>query len=149
MPNPMKALKTASPFTKYLMYSVAVTIVDSAAVWLLMNHFAVELVYANTVGMILGFFIHYILSSQSVFQTEYGASSFIVYVGTFILGIFLAGGLISISYHKLFYFLPETFKFLFSKGVSVVVPFFILYYIRKSIYKLMGTSCSSKGDVTL
>lgn len=123
---------------KYLFYSIVVTIIDVIAVWLLMKLFKVPLVYANTIGVILGFVIHYFLASKSVFDTSYGILGFAVYLGTFIFGIAFANYLIYVCYHYIFYFLSANLNFLLSKGVSIALPFFIQYYVRKYIYICMA-----------
>jgi putative flippase GtrA len=111
-----------------------------------MRCFKVNIIYANTAGVILGFIIHYILSSKSVFDMDYGVTGFIVYMGTFIVGLALADYLISTSYNHIFQYLPENIRFLLSKGVSLVVPFFVLYYARRYIYNFIGKHYSRNGD---
>lgn len=127
------------PLMKYLYYSILVTVLDVAIVWILYRYFNINIVISNTVGVIAGFLIHYILASKSVFNSEYGVSGFIIYLGTFLLGLALANGLIFLGKYYLFCSLPADIDFLFSKGLSIVIPFFILYYLRKFLYRLLNT----------
>jgi len=76
-----------------------------------------------------------ILSSKKVFNTEYGAKGFIIYLVTFVLGLFIANFLIYVSYKFIFQRLNDDLNLLLSKGISVVLPFFFLYYLRKFLYE--------------
>lgn len=123
---------------KYLFYSTIVTVIDFFVVWVLTNFFNVNLICANTIAVILGFIIHYILASKSVFNTEYGIKGFAVYISTFILGLVCADALIYVSYEYLFCFMGHNINLILSKGVSIVGPFFIMYFIRKYAYKILN-----------
>lgn len=122
----------------YFFYSVIVTIVDTGIVWALVRFSPVHLVAANTAGVVTGFLLHYILASKSVFHTEYGIAGFIVYLATFLFGLALANWLIFMSYHYVFYAFTLDLRILMSKGVSVAVPFFAMYYIRKYLFILLN-----------
>lgn len=123
---------------KYLFYSTIVTIIDFFVVWVLTNFFNMNLIYANTIAVILGFIIHYILASKSVFNTDYGIKGLAVYILTFIFGLICADVLIYVSYEYLFYLMENNTKLLVSKGVSIVGPFFIMYFIRKYLYEILN-----------
>lgn len=112
----------------YLIFSVIVTVVDVAVVYLLKTFTDLDIVTSNTIGVVLGFIIHYLLSSNAVFDSKYGIKGFAIYLGTFIFGLFLADLIIWIFYH--------IFRsgFGISKGMSIVLPFFVLYYMRKTLY---------------
>lgn len=120
--------------SRYFYYSVIVAIFDVAIVWGLLRFTDTHLVAANTIGVVSGFLFHYILASKSVFRTEYGVAGFLVYLVTFLFGLLLANSLIYVSYEFLFFRLPEDLRILASKGVSVAVPFFVMYYLRKRLY---------------
>ena len=122
----------------YLFYSVIVTIVDTGIVWALVRFSTLHLVTANSIGIITGFLLHYILASKSVFKTEYGFAGFLVYLATFLFGLGFANWLIYISYHYVFYAYSVDLRILLSKGVSIAVPFFALYYLRKYLFILVN-----------
>jgi len=119
---------------RYLCYSIIVTVLDITAVYIGNRVLGWSLISSNTLGVILGFVVHYILSSKKVFNTEYGGKGFIIYLGTFILGLFVANFLIYVSYEFMFQGLNADLKLILSKGISVVLPFFFLYYLRKFLY---------------
>lgn len=123
---------------RYFSFSVFVTFIDFFIVWILMKFFGLSIVFANTIGVIIGFIIHYILSSKSVFDTKYGIKGFIAYLGTFLIGLILADLLIYISYKYFMYFFGNYTSLMLSKGVSILAPFFIMYFLRKLIYRVMN-----------
>ena len=123
-----------SPMMRYLFYSVMVTFIDTTIVWVLYRVLQVDLVAANSVGVITGFIVHYTLSSKSVFQTDLGLAGFAIYLGTFLLGLIFADSLIYLGEHELFHHLNANLSFSLSKGISIIVPFFFLYLIRKMLF---------------
>ena len=118
----------------YLLNSCIVTVLDIGVVWILHYAFRINLVLANTCGVIVGTMIGYYLTSKFVFEGAKGKRGVLVYLATFILGLVLANSLIYLGDNFLFIGLKEHWKFLFSKGISIVIPFFILYGIRKKLY---------------
>ncbi|MDD2483592.1 MAG: GtrA family protein [Eubacteriales bacterium] len=123
---------------KYFFYSVIVAIVDTGIVWALLRFSLAHLVVANTIGVITGFVLHYMLASKSVFNTKYGLGGFVVYLGTFIAGLGFANWLIYISYHHIFMNWPTDLRILLSKGVSIALPFFAMYFARKYLFLMIN-----------
>jgi len=122
----------------YFIYSVIVTVVDTGIVWTLVRFSTIHLIAGNTIGVITGFLLHYMLASKSVFNTEYGIAGFIIYLATFLFGLGFANWLIFMSYHYVFYAQSVDLRILLSKGISIAVPFFALYYIRKYLFLLLN-----------
>lgn len=123
---------------QYLFYSILSTILDTAIVWVLYSWLDVNITAANTVGVVAGFVLSYVLSTRQVFDTDYGISGFLVYFGTFLFGLVLADVLITVSNQALVPHLAQWLAFLVSKGISVVLPFFILYFLRKFLYQKLN-----------
>lgn len=123
----------------YGVNSILVTILDVFIYWMLLRYTGISIVGANTAGVVSGFIVHYALSSKAVFKTNYSSRGFIVYLLTFLLGLALADWLIYASYHYLFIYLGPNGRQLASKAVSIVLPFFALYYLRKYIYDKMNS----------
>ncbi len=136
--------KKLPPLLLYLFYSIIVTIVDISIVWVLHGIFLINIVVANTIGVILGSVLHYLLSSKSVFSFEYGLSGFAIYFITFLFGLILADVLIYWGNIYIFDTLTDNLNFLFSKGLSVIVPFFCLYYLRKLLYTMAKSNKEGK-----
>ena len=64
---------------RYLFCSIISTVFDVAIVWCLYHLAGVSLVVANTVGVVAGFLISYVLSARQVFETRYDAASFAIF----------------------------------------------------------------------
>jgi 6-pyruvoyltetrahydropterin/6-carboxytetrahydropterin synthase len=96
-------LKGKIAIANYFFYSVIVTVVDTGIVWALVRFSSVHLVTANTIGVVTGFLLHYLLASKSVFDTEYGIAGFVIYLATFLVGLVLANWLIFMSYNYVFH----------------------------------------------
>jgi putative flippase GtrA len=122
----------------YLLYSIIVAVIDTAIVWFAVRFSLTSLVIANTIGMVTGFLIHYFLSIKKVFNTDYGIAGFIIYVATFIFGLLIANLTITIGYNYIFTFFEIDLRILFSKGLSIVIPFFVLYYLRKYLFERLS-----------
>lgn len=123
---------------KYLKYSAVVTLVDMMIVWSLTHFWSVPLIIANTIGVVSGFMLHYLLVSKSVFQTEYGSQGFLIYLSTFIFGLLFANWLIYVSYEYFFYAYKADLRLILSKSVSLMIPFFVLYFTRKYLFSLLN-----------
>jgi hypothetical protein len=105
----------------------------------------INIVAANTIGVTLGSILHYLLSSKSVFNSEYGISGFAIYFITFLFGLLLADVLIYIGNTYLFNTFTDNLNFLLSKSLSVGAPFFFLYFLRKHLYKNAKRNREGKG----
>lgn len=118
----------------YLFHSVLSTLLDVAIVWLLLNYARMDITWANTCGVVAGFILGFLLDVKRTFSKDYTPLTFAVYFGTFLLGLVFADVLITVTYGALDGRLPRGWSFLISKGVSVVIPFFFLYFVRKFAY---------------
>lgn len=130
-------LQRFSMLLSYFSHSVLSTLLDVVLVWLLMNRAGVPLVAANTIGVVAGFLLGFLLDVKSTFRTAYSLLSFLVYFGTFLLGLALADGLIALAYRLTEDLFSPKVSFLLSKGVSIVLPFFALYFVRKRLYQML------------
>lgn len=130
-------IRELPPIVIYILISVFVAVIDTLFVWVMYHILQIELLTSNTIGVIAGSMLHYRLSSKSVFKTQHGPSGFVIYAITFSLGLLLANWLIYIGEYILFVKLNEHIRFFVSKGVSVLLPFFLLYFIRKFLFYYM------------
>lgn len=131
-------LKDKFALSKYFLYSVIAAIIDTVIVWALTRQNLTHLVAANTIGVSIGFVLHYLLSSRSVFKTRYSITGFIIYLGTFFIGLLAANWLICVFYQYIFVDYMMDLRILLSKGVSIVVPFFLMYFLRKYLFLILN-----------
>lgn len=122
----------------YLLNSVIVTVLDLVVVWIMFNVLDIDIIISNTTGIIIGFLLHYMLSTKVVFKTDYGLSGFVIYLITFFIGVVMADSIIYYVYH-LSHSLDKTLSFLISKGLSIVLPFFVMYFLRLYLYRFLNT----------
>lgn len=124
----MKDLELNWQFVYYFLISCFVTIVDIIVCRASENY--TNIVAANTIGVITGFAIQFCMTTRYVYGKR-NIKSFIVFLLTFFIGLALANIIVYFSRNYLFNGSPTTNAFLISKGISIVVPFFVMYYLRK------------------
>ena len=118
---------------RYLINSCITTIVDVCLVWVLLK-IGLQIVAANSIGVVTGFLLGYILSFIFVWDNAKSKSGFVIFFITFLLGLVLADYLIWLGDTYWFAGLDSRLRFLASKGISIVVPFFVMYFLRKYLY---------------
>lgn len=126
------------PIIIYMLNSVIVGLLDTIIVWILYRLLQLDLVAANTIGVVTGSVIHYCISSKSVFRAKLGVMGFLIYFGTFLLGLMMADFLIYIGDHYIFTEFGKDLRFLMSKAFSVLLPFFVLYFLRRQLFKRLS-----------
>jgi putative flippase GtrA len=110
---------------KYFIVSCLVSIIDFFISYLLYKLVNVNYLAACNIGIILGFIFQYFICTKYIFKTKVTISSLMVFLTTFFIGIALADGTIWTSYSLLH------LSFFISKILSMGVPFFITYFIRR------------------
>ena len=134
-------------FLAYGIISVAVTVIDvvvsrlsESLFGLFIDSISAVPVIANATGVITGFIIQYFLTAKFVYNTK-STKSFVVFLLTFFLNLLFATGIVYLFRTVIFDNSDSTIAFLVSKGASIVLPFFVTYFIRK---KLMPTEQEEK-----
>lgn len=117
--------------TATMLFEMMLLLLFKTTVPLLKNH----IVIANTLAVIIGSCVHYILTSKLVFKVNMNIASATAYLITFLIGLGIQDAAIWIAYHKL---LPplmnsESALALCSKAISLAGSFFIIYFLRKYV----------------
>ncbi len=115
-------------FVKYFMISVFVTLIDILVSW--GTEFIVPVIYANSIGVLTGFIIQYFMTSKYVYNKK-NIKVFIKFFITFLIGFVLADLIIYLFRIIIFENSEKLIVFMISKGFSIVIPFFVMYFIRK------------------
>lgn len=115
-------------FILYGIISVFVTLIDVATcrvceIWM-------PSVAANTVGVVTGFITQYFLTARHVYNKN-NIKSFVVFLWTFFVGLIFANLIVYVFRTFVFHGSDGTLAFLVSKGFSIVLPFFLMYFLRK------------------
>lgn len=93
-----------------------------------------SLIFSNTTGLVVGFLFTF-LASKIVFHKDYTLKGFLVYLGTFLLGMVLDNLIIKLASAFFIKFFAKNIAFLISKVLSGIVPFAVSYILRKKIFK--------------
>lgn len=125
-----KALRTHRALMLYGCISIIVTLLDIAVSYGAEYFLQATPVLANTAGVVSGFLLQYFLAAERVFHRS-NRRTFLIFFVTFLLGLLLADGLVSAGRNYLFAGFSDAHAFLLSKGLSIIVPFFALYYARR------------------
>lgn len=125
--------RSAIEHKSFLLYgsiSVFVTVID-IIVCRICELFA-SVVLANTIGVVTGFTIQYFLTAKHVYKTK-GIKSFFIFFSTFLFNLLMADGIVYFCRVFVFNHSSNNAAFLISKGISIVLPFLITYFIRKKL----------------
>ena len=117
-------------FVHYLLISVAVTIVDIVVARVLES--LVGIVIANTVGVLTGMVLQYAMLTKKVYRNS-DVRTLVIFALTFILGLIMANLIVFLCREYLFANSESLIAFLISKGCSIVIPFFGIYFLRRRL----------------
>ncbi|MDF2590922.1 MAG: rane protein [Clostridia bacterium] len=112
---------------KYFLISCLASVLDLGISNYLYNTTRINYLIACNLGIALGFLFQYFTGMKYVFKGGNRPKTFLIYIGTFALGLLLANTTIWTSYNIL------QLSFFYSKMMSMLVPFFITYFIRKTL----------------
>lgn len=116
-------------FLRYLSISVFIAVLDFALSWISERFTGV--VIANTIGVVGGFIVQYLLTCKHVYRRR-GPAVFAKFISTFALGLVLANAVVYIARFHVFSGSDTPAVFFVSKAASMVIPFFILYFVRRA-----------------
>ena len=115
-------------FITYLLISVFVTVID-IIVSRICEIWFTEIV-ANTIGVVVGFIIQYILCTHKVYKSK-TIRTLVIFFVTWLLALGLADLIVYVVREKIFLGNDGLIAFLVAKCASIVIPFFITYFVRK------------------
>jgi putative flippase GtrA len=122
--------KAHRSFVIYFLISVFVTLVD-IVVSRVSERF-VDVVIANTIGVVTGFVIQYFLCTKKVYAGSSVKTAVIFFI-TWLFGLGLANLIVYLVRVQLFDNREGLIYYLIGKGASIAIPFFITYFIRKKL----------------
>ena len=128
------------PIIKYVCFSGMTAVIESIISLLLINLCGLSEVPANTVGIIIGATIHYLCVTRGVFNGKVNWKTVSVYVSTFIMGMLLQNFVVWVVVKVIGDSLNENLRYLIAKACSLVVSFFLMYFIRKLGYRMVSES---------
>ena len=114
----------------YLLFSLAVTVIEMVIGWLLLQWLDDRILIVNTIALTIGAVIHYLLTTRFSFKKPYTLSSMGVYAASHILGLIIQNAVIFALYHHLLDGLNEGLQYVLSKILSMLASLIITYIIR-------------------
>lgn len=136
----MEIIKKYHKIIKYGIFSVLSLVVDASVFMLLFNKLELSLLVSNTVAMCVGFVVQFVLASKQVFGVSITFKTLLVYILTTLLGFGIANLTIYVSFYYIF-----IGNEIISKLLSVVLPFFVMYFLRKFIFDKWFTNDMKKS----
>lgn len=119
----------------YGLITVFISLVDIIIVKVLLN-LSMKIWLANTVGVIAGSILQYILTIKYTFGVKHSKEKLLIHGITFAIGLLLADIIIHYSYTFLLTLYSKNISFLLAKALSMVGTFFITFFLRKKLYKV-------------
>lgn len=86
----------------------------------------------NAAGVITGFIVQYILCTRKIYAGS-NLRTMMIFFLTWLLNIGIAEGIIYVVRSLIFHNADGMIYFLVGKGVSIIIPFFITYFLRKKL----------------
>lgn len=120
----------------YMLCSAITATIETVIGFFLAEIIRMDIVQANTISILIGGVINYLLISKKVFYSKYNVWTAFVYLVTFVIGLSLQNFLIWICYEYVFVFMWKFFRYVFSKGMSLVIPFGVMFYLRNWLFSL-------------
>lgn len=135
MINQMKSLyKKYRQIIVYGLCSVFTCVLETVVGYILKNSVGLGLILANSISIVVGALVHYLLVSYKAFRKKVNFWNLFAYVLTFILGFLLQTLVMKLCYEYVFSILSELYRYTGSKFISVALPFFFVYFVRKYLY---------------
>lgn len=130
----IKLLKKYEELLIYLLCSIITALIEIGIGWNLINILP-DIVITNTIAIIISSIIHYFITLKFAFRKKHTMTSAIIYVGTFIFGIFLQDFVIALFYNYILADVDAFIRYVVSKLMSLGIPFIVLYLLRSFLYK--------------
>ena len=135
----LKLLEKYKDILIYLLCSIFTALIEMGIGWNLLKILP-DIVVTNTIAILISSIIHYFITLKFVFRQKNSTGNVIIYVGTFIFGIFLQDFVIDIFYNYILGNMGELTRYTISKIVSLAIPFMVLYLLRRYLYKKYGNT---------
>ena len=124
--------------TVYLACSILTAGIEYVLGWLLLQAFPQALIATNTVAILASSAVHYALTTKFAFGVKHNVSNAAVYAITFVLGLLLQNVILWLFYDIVLAGMTQIVRYTISKSLSLGIPFFLMYYIRKTLNEVIA-----------
>lgn len=129
-----KLIKDHFTLVKYMLAAFTGSVLNFITAYIFYIVVGLDIIVANSIGLIVGFLWTFI-ASKIVFHKQRTLRGFVVYLGTFVLGMVMANLVIKYAAEFFGRFLSKKISFMISKVLSGFLPFLSNYIIRKRVFK--------------
>lgn len=129
-----KLIKDHFTLVKYMLAAFTGSVLNFITAYIFYIVVGLDIIVANSIGLIVGFLWTFI-ASKIVFHKQRTLRGFVVYLGTFVLGMVMANLVIKYAAEFFGRFLSKRISFMISKVLSGFLPFLSNYIIRKRVFK--------------
>lgn len=119
---------------KYLMCSIFTMLLETIIGLIIIIIVDLDVVFINSISIMLGATVHYLLISKKVFHNKIEIYTVIKYILSFIIGLFLQNLVLSVFYGHILVMYNDNIRFIVSKVMSVGISFVVTYFIRKNLF---------------
>ena len=116
--------------SKYMIISCIAGIIDFLLAYYLYKVENFHYLLASNLGIAVGFLFQFLTGMKYVFKPGNYIKSFIVYTITLFIGVFIANGILWVSFSALH------FSFFVSKLASMLLPFLLIYLLRRFLLEI-------------
>lgn len=127
----------------YFILSCLTALFEIILGWFILHIYNVHVVSANSLSTLAGALLHYYLTLKYAFNASRNYKTAIIYILTFIVGLLIQNVVIWLMYEYIFNVFREFIRFAASKIMSLSVSFFVIFFIRNTIYRKF----SGKGNI--
>lgn len=131
----IKSLFEKYSILRYILVSLFTAIIETAIGLLFINVFSFSEVVSNTIGIIIGSAVHYLLITEKVFSSTVNIRTVIIYLSTFVLGVVIQNSVVWGVCKILNGLFDKNIVYILAKGTSLVVSFLVMYQLRKIMYR--------------
>lgn len=118
---------------KYTIISFIVGSIDFFIAYFIYQVLGLHYMLASNIGIAVGFLLQFMAGMKYVFKSNSYTKSFVVYIVSLFLGVAISNLILWFSFN--FMKMP----FLISKFLSMVLPFFIVYFMRRVMIEVHGS----------
>lgn len=124
--------------SKYGAISSIAGIIDFLLAYFLFKKANFNYMIASNIGIAVGFLFQFLTGMKYVFKPRNYIRSFVIYLVTLVIGVMIANGILWVSFDGMH------LSFMTSKLLSMVLPFFFIYFLRRILLEVNNDNGKSE-----
>lgn len=115
---------------RYTLVSISASIIDFLIAYFLYEKVGFHYLFSSNIGIAAGFVYQYTVNTLYVMRPKNHFKSLFVYLSSLFLGVALSNVIMWLCFDYLHYSFP------FAKILSMLIPFFFVYIMRKTMVEI-------------